>query len=126
VASSTGWVMAYMFNGGWVCMMEVAFWYHVAILVDAVFILKAVDAGTRAARFILQDLLGVVAPGLKRTDSLPANLLATALCVLAGGVFLHPGGGDPLGGIYNLWPLFGIPYQMLAGRGLAASSRGQF
>lgn len=75
--------MAYILHGALGGMMDVAFWYHFAILFEALFILTAVDAGTRAARFMLQDLLGVVSPGLKRTDSLPANLLATALCVLA-------------------------------------------
>lgn len=102
-APTTAVGMAYILHGALGGMMDVAFWYHFAILFEALFILTAVDAGTRAARFMLQDLLGVVSPGLKRTDSLPANLLATALCVLAWGYFLHQGEVDPLGGINTLW-----------------------
>ncbi len=106
--------MAQILSGAVGGKAMMAFWYHFAILFEALFILTAVDAGTRAGRFMLQDLLGTFVPSLKRTESLVANLLATGLCVTAWGYFLYQGVVDPLGGINTLWPLFGVANQMLA------------
>jgi carbon starvation protein len=105
--------MAQIFSGlpGTAGLMS--YWYHFAIMFEALFILTTIDAGTRVARFIVQEFAGRMYTPLGRAASLPSSIFSTLAVVLAWGYFLYAGS------IETIWPMFGIANQLLATVGLA-------
>jgi len=85
-----------------------SYWYHFAIMFEALFILTTIDAGTRVSRFLLQEAFGKVYKPFGRTNWLPGNLLASGLVVFAWGYFIYSGT------VATIWPMFGSANQLLA------------
>jgi carbon starvation protein len=90
-----------------------SYWYHFAIMFEALFILTTIDAGTRVARFILQELLGKFYKPFNQANWLPGNLLCSGLVVIFWGYFVYSGS------VSTIWPMFGTANQLLATIALA-------
>jgi carbon starvation protein len=89
------------------------YWYHFAIMFEALFILTTIDTGTRVARFLVQEFLGRAWKPMARTDWMPGTIVSSALVVAAWAYFIHTGT------ISTIWPMFGIANQLLAAMALS-------
>jgi carbon starvation protein len=107
-AVSLGVGMAYIFSSIPGMKHLMSYWYHFAIMFEALFILTTIDAGTRIGRFLLQEALGKVYAPFQKTNWLPGNLLTSGLIVLAWGYFIYTGS------VSTIWPMFGTANQLLA------------
>ena len=112
-AVSLGVGMAYIFSSLPGMKGLMSYWYHFAIMFEALFILTTIDAGTRIARFLLQDAMGKVYKPFQKTNWLPGNLITSALIVFAWGYFIYTGS------VSTIWPMFGAANQLLATIALA-------
>ncbi|MBK8880803.1 MAG: carbon starvation protein A [Bacteroidales bacterium] len=112
-AVSLGVGMAYIFSSIPGMKHLMSYWYHFAIMFEALFILTTIDAGTRIGRFLLQEALGKVYKPFQRTDWLPGNLIASLLFVFAWAYFILTGS------VSTIWPMFGTANQLLATIALA-------
>lgn len=93
-----------------------SYWYHFAIMFEALFILTTVDAGTRIARFIMQEALGKIYEPFGKTNWIPGNLITSFLVVFAWGYFIYTGS------VSTIWPMFGVANQLLATLALAVGT----
>ena len=115
--------MAAIFARGGGGQAVLGFWYHFAIMFEALFILTIIAAGTRVGRFMLTDLLVHMKVGPAKPNRGIAWVIGTTLVIIAAwGYFLVQGVRDPLGGINSLWPLFGISNQLLAALALCVAT----
>ena len=93
-----------------------AYWYHFAIMFEALFILTTIDTGTRVARFLVQEFLGKFYRPLERTDWMPGTVISSALVCAAWAYFIFTGS------ISQIWPMFGVANQLLAAIALAVGT----
>ncbi len=106
--------MAYIFsNIGQGLQHTMKYWFQFIIMFEALFILTTIDAGTRVARYILQDILGNLYKPLKQTDWIPGVILTSGAVSFAWGYILYTGD------VSSIWPMFGVTNQTLASLALA-------